>query len=138
MEPGIIAALLRRPWLAVLARIALTCAYWWGGIAKLMDLPGAIAEMRQLGLEPATGLAVLTIAVEIGASVFLIIGRGVWLAAGALGIFTVLATLAAHSFWTFSDASERFRELNIFLEHIGLVGGFALAAILAERERDAR
>ncbi|MBI1779443.1 MAG: DoxX family protein [Proteobacteria bacterium] len=138
MAPAIIGALLRQPWFAVGARVALTSAYWWGGIAKLADFPGAVAEMRHFGLEPAQVLAALTIAVEIGASILVILGRGVWLASGALGVFTVLATLVAHSFWTFGDPAERVRELNIFLEHIGLLGGFVLAAILAEPARDSR
>jgi transmembrane protein len=121
----------------IIARIALTAAFWWGGVAKLLDFSGAVAEVRALGLEPAALIAVATIVTELGASILLIFGRVVWLAAGALAVFTILATLLAHAFWSV-PAADQLRELNVFLEHIGLVGGFMLAAILADRHKSAR
>lgn len=135
--PHSLRPLLNSPAFALTARIALTCAFWWGGLGKLLDFQGAVGEAQHFGLAPAAVVAALTIAVELGASALLIVGRWTWLAAGVLGVFTVLATLIAHSFWTFSDPAERFREFNIFLEHIGLVGGLALAAVLAGKS-DAR
>ena len=77
-------------------------------------------------------MVIATVVVELGASALLIAGRLVWLAAGALGVFTAIATLIAHAFWTVDDPVARFHALNTFLEHIGLIGGLALAAILAE------
>jgi uncharacterized membrane protein YphA (DoxX/SURF4 family) len=50
-------------------------------------------------------------------------------------VFTALATLIAHPYWTVADPAERFHAMNTFLEHIGLIGGFMLAAALVERER---
>ena len=75
-----------------------------------------------------------TVAVQLLGSLMLIFGRLGWLAAGALGVFTGLATLIAHPFWTLTDPIERFHALNTFLEHIGLIGGLMLAAILVEKE----
>ncbi|MGJ7536056.1 MULTISPECIES: DoxX family protein [unclassified Variovorax] len=134
--PAPIAALLHSPAFALAARIALTCAFWWGGFAKLFDFEGALAEAQHfVGPSGAMAVAVLTIAVELIGSALLIAGRLAWLGAGALGVFTVLATLIAHNFWQVQDAGERFREFNTFLEHIGLVGGLALAAVLADASR---
>jgi uncharacterized membrane protein YphA (DoxX/SURF4 family) len=135
MAPAFIGALLRAPAFQVLARVALTAAYWWGGIAKLLDYPGAIAEAEHFGLQPAPLVVIATIVVELGASLLLIAGRLAWLAAGALGVFTAVATLIAHAFWTVDDPVERFHALNTFLEHIGLIGGLALAAALAETQK---
>jgi uncharacterized membrane protein YphA (DoxX/SURF4 family) len=36
----------------------------------------------------------------------------------------------AHPFWTL-DGIERVRELNTFLEHLAIIAGFVLVAILA-------
>ncbi|HVY99282.1 MAG TPA: DoxX family protein [Dongiaceae bacterium] len=136
--PRPVALLLRAPVFGVAARLALTAAYWWGGIAKLADFPAALDEARHFGLEPAPLVVAATIAVELGGSVLLVVGRFVWLAAGALGVFTALATLIAHRFWTIGDPAEHFRTLNTFLEHIGLIGGLALAAVDAELRRPHR
>jgi transmembrane protein len=49
--------------------------------------------------------------------------------AGALGVFTALATMMVHRFWAL-DGIERVRELNTFLEHLAIIAGFVLVAIL--------
>jgi len=135
--PAPIARLLDSSALALLARVALTCAFWWGGLAKLADLAGARAEAAHFfGPGPALPIAIATIAVEVVASGLLIAARLEWLAAGALGVFTAIATWIAHDFWNATNPADHFREFNTFLEHTGLIGGLALAAILARRTRD--
>ncbi len=136
--PAPVAALLKAPAVSILARVLLTLPYWWSGLSKIADLPGALAEAAHFGLKPAWLVVAATVLVQLGGSVLLIVGRAGWLAAGALGVFTALATLIAHPFWTVADPMERFHALNTFLEHIGLIGGFLLAAILIERDRAAR
>lgn len=133
--PAPIATLLRAPAFGVFARVLLTLPYWWSGIAKLTNLTGALAEASGLGLRPAALVVAATIAVQLGGSLALILGRMGWLAAGALGVFTVLATLIAHPYWTVTDPVGRFHALHTFLEHIGLIGGLMVAAILVERDR---
>jgi transmembrane protein len=127
-----IARLPAQPWFSLSARIALTSAFWLSAIGKTFDFPAAITEVRGLtGLEPAALFAVLVILVQLGGSLLVIRGgRFAWLGAGALGVFTVLATLLAHAWWT-KTGIERFRDFNTFWEHIGLVGGLMLAAVLA-------
>ena len=117
---------------AVIGRISLTCAYWWGGLTKQLDFPGAVAEAHHLGLEPAGVIAGATIVVQLAGSAMIIVGFGTWLAAGALAVFTLLATLFAHDFWNMQGI-ERFHNLNSFLEHLGLIGGFVLVAVLDSR-----
>jgi uncharacterized membrane protein YphA (DoxX/SURF4 family) len=133
--PRPIAALLAAPWFALLARILLTLPYWSSGVSKLLDPAGALAEARHFGLEPAILTMAATVIVQLGGSLLLIFGRWSWgwIAAGALGVFTALATLIGHPFWTIADPVARFHEQNTFLEHIGLIGGFMLAAALAAR-----
>lgn len=133
-SPAPIAALLRAPAFGVLARATLTLPYWFAGLYKLTHLPDALAEAAHFGLQPAGLVVAATVTVQLGGALLLILGRVGWLAAGALGVFTALATLIAHPYWTVADPVERFHALNTFLEHIGLIGGFMLAAILVERE----
>jgi transmembrane protein len=135
MTPSTIAKLLAYRWFGVLARVLLTLPYWTSGIAKLIDIGGALAEVQRFGLRPALLVLSLSILIEIGGSIAVIIGRWTWLAAGAQGVFTGLAALVAYPFWTISDPVLRFGSRNALLEHFGLIGGLMLAAILAERER---
>lgn len=133
--PAPIERLLASASVALLARAALTCAFWWGGLAKLLDFAGARAEAAHFfGDEFSLPIAIATIIVELVGSALLVAGRLQWLAAGALAVFTAAATFVAHDFWNVADTAAHFRELNTFLEHIGLIGGLALAAALGQRD----
>lgn len=134
MTPAPVSALLGKRWFVVAATALLTLPYWTSGLAKLADLGGALAEAAHFGLEPAALVVAATILVQLGGSALLVLGRLAWLGAGALGVFTALATIIAHPFWQVADPLARFHERNTFLEHAGLIGGLVLAAILAERE----
>ena len=133
--PRPIAALLDARGFGVLARAVLTLPYWSSGLMKLADLDGAYAEAVHFGLRPVALVVTATILVQVGASLLLIVGRLGWLASGALGLFTAAATLIAHRFWLVTDPVAAFHDRNSFVEHIGLIGGFMLAAILVDRER---
>lgn len=133
--PKPIAALLRATAFGPVSRAVLTLPYWFAGLYKLTHLPDALGEAAHFGLRPAGLVVAATIVVQLGGSLLLIFGRLGWLAAGALAVFTGLATLIAHPYWTVADPMERFNAMNTFLEHIGLIGGFMLAAILVEKER---
>lgn len=51
-----------------------------------------------------------------------------------LAVFTALANLIANHFWTMAGAA-RFAATNGFFEHIAMIAGFVLAAMLAEHEQ---
>ncbi len=120
-----------------LARLALVGAYLLGGLVKLADWPGAVAEQAHFGLHPPALWAALTILVELVGPLLILLDRALWLGAGALGVFTVLAALIANDFWTMAG-QERFMATNAFFEHLGLVGGFALASMLSRLRRTSR
>jgi uncharacterized membrane protein YphA (DoxX/SURF4 family) len=132
--PRWIETILRWSATAFAARAALASAYLIGGIAKLSDFPAAIAEQAHFGLQPAPLWAGLAIVVEIAGALLLVTGRLAWLAAGALAVLTAVAMLVANDFWA-QQGHDRFAALNAFFEHLGLIGGFALAAILAQRKK---
>ena len=130
--PLVIRRALDWPLTGFIARLLLVSAYLVGALAKLMDWPGAVAEQTHFGMSPPTFWAALTIAVELIGPLLVLAGRLVWLGAGMIGVFTVLAAIKANAFWAMAGP-ERFAATNAFFEHLGLVGGFILAAMLAGR-----
>jgi uncharacterized membrane protein YphA (DoxX/SURF4 family) len=118
-----------------LARLLLVGAYLLGGLVKLADWQGAVAEQAHFGMHPPAFWAALTIAVELIGPVLILTGRWIWLGAGMLGVFTLLAAFTANTFWTMPPGSERFGATNAFFEHLGLIGGFVLAALVAEQAK---
>ena len=134
-EPGWVDTVLDQRWIWFLARIGLTSAYIVGGLTKLLNFDAAVAEQEHFGMHPSWLWAGLAIGIEIIAPVLVISGRFVWLGAGALGVLTMIATYVANDFWNMQGL-ERFAATNAFFEHIGLVAGFVLAAVIAALPRD--
>jgi uncharacterized membrane protein YphA (DoxX/SURF4 family) len=134
--PGWISAILSWPWLLPISRVALVSAFVIGGIQKLVDFPGAVAEQAHFGLQPAWLWASAAILVELGGSALLIIGRWLWLGAGGLGVLTAIAMLAANDFWA-QTGHDRFLAVNAFFEHLGLIAGLVLVSILSLRSQSA-
>nr|WP_314072332.1 DoxX family protein [uncultured Roseococcus sp.] len=130
--PRPVAGLLESSALRVVARVLLTVPFWTSGLAKLADFGGTTAEMAHFGLNPPAVFAIATILVQLGGSALVIQGRHAWLGAGALGLFTALTIPLVHNFW--AQEGERGMLSTFFaLEHIGMIGGLMMAAILCHR-----
>jgi uncharacterized membrane protein YphA (DoxX/SURF4 family) len=134
-DPRFVDAILDWRWTGFAARLALVGAYLLGGIVKASDWTAAVAEQAHFGMTPPALWAALTIAIELIGPVLILSGRLVWLGAGMLGVFTLFAAITANAFWTMAPGQERFMATNAFFEHIGLIGGFVLAALVAEAEQ---
>lgn len=119
--------LLRAPWVRWAGLLLLCSAYLQGGIDKLADFGGAVAEMQHFGVSPPAPMAAVVIGGEIGASLLILAGFYRWLGAGYLAVFTLMATFMANRFWEMAGP-ERFAAANGFFEHLGLVGAFVLVA----------
>ncbi len=117
-------------WTWRLARLALVSAYLVGGVAKLADFGGAIAEQEHFGLHPGWLWASIAVVVELGGSLLIVSGFLVWFGAGALGVLTAVAMLVANDFWTMTG-HDRFTALNAFFEHLGLIAGLVLVSMRA-------
>ena len=122
------------------ALLLLCAAYIQGPITKILDFPGAIAEMTHFGLTPAPLFAVGVIVFELGATAMILAGRWRWLAALALAGFTLAATFIAIRFWELPVGQGRMMATNSFFEHLGLIGGFIIVALddLGRRKGAAR
>lgn len=127
MLANLIRPIVGAPLVRWLALLALCAAYLQGGLVKAFDFPSALAEMSHFGLSPAAPLAVMTIALELGASLLILTGVYRWLGALSLAGFTLFATVLANNFWDMAPP-ERSMAMNGFFEHIGLCGGFLLVA----------
>jgi uncharacterized membrane protein YphA (DoxX/SURF4 family) len=122
-------AVFASPWVERLALLALCAAYIQGGLAKVSDLPAAIAEQAQLGVALPSIAASATIVTELVGSVLVVAGCWRWLGALWLAGFTLVASFVANPFWTVPPGTERFLMANAFFEHLGLVGGFVFVAL---------
>lgn len=130
--PSLIAAILDSRFFLLFARVVLTFPFWSSGLAKLIDFNGGVAEMAMFNLHPPAVFNVATIFCQLGGSLLVILNRFTWLGAGALAVFTVLTIPIAHAFWTMTG-EKAMMEFFFTVEHIGLIGGLMLVAILSRQ-----
>lgn len=130
--PRLIADILDSRASLLLARVVLTFVFWSSGLAKLFDFGANAAEMEGFGLHPGWLYNSATLLLQIVGSLMIIFNRGTWLACGAFAVFTVLTIPVAHPFWL-KEGDEAFRDMTVALEHVSLIGGLVVAAILARK-----
>lgn len=131
------APLLANRFVVALGMAALAAPFVISGTMKLLDLTGAVAEVRALtGADQtlAPMLAALVIGTQLAGSGLLLSGlrRAVTAGAAILAGFTIVATLVAHAWWT-REGPDRARDLAVFFEHVAICGGLALAVAVVWR-----
>lgn len=136
MTPAIISGILLSPITAFVARLLLVFMFLGSAIAKITDFAGAEAEMAHFGLSPPWLFAVATILTQLAGGLLILLNRATWLGAGALGVFTLLTIPIAHHFWSLEGPMAQI-EFYFAVEHLAVLGGMLLVAILAERTRAA-
>lgn len=130
-------ALLRKPVVALIARLLLTLPFWTNGLARLVNFEAGIAEMEAFGLPHGALINGLVILSNLLGAGLVIARRWTWLGAGVLAGFTLATIVVVHRFWAFEGVAAT-RALHVAFEHVGIIGGLVLATILdsGDRERE--
>jgi uncharacterized membrane protein YphA (DoxX/SURF4 family) len=114
--------------MGLLLRFLLCSAYVWSGVTKLVAFNATARHFSTRFQLPAPRSAVaLTIAVQLIGSAMFVTGWMAPAAAVALALFTMAATVVVYPFWKLSGV-ERARNIETFLEHVGLASAFLILA----------
>ena len=113
--------------LALVGRILLAVLFLPAGISKLTGFAGTVGYIASVGLPMPQVAAALALVVEIGGSLALIAGFGTRVAALALAVFTFVASIFFHNFWSV-PADQQFVQQLMFFKNIGVVGGLLTLA----------
>jgi putative oxidoreductase len=106
---------------ALAGRILLSIIFILSGFGKITGYDGTAAYMATK-LPMVSVLLPLTILVELGGGILLVIGFKARWAALALAGFTILAALVFHNFWAVEAARAMNEQIN-FLKNIAIAGG---------------
>lgn len=114
--------------LALAARILLAVLFVPAGISKIAGFAGTVGYISSVGLPlPAVG-AVLAILAEAGGGLALLLGFQTRLAALALAIFSVVAGIFFHAYWSMPAEQVMINQI-MFMKNIAIAGG--LLALVA-------
>jgi putative oxidoreductase len=95
------------------------------GYGKITGYEGTAGYMASAGLPMVAVLLPLTILVELGGGIALVVGWKARWAAVLLAAFTILATLIYHNFWAMTGDAEMVNTL-FFLKNVAVIGGLLM------------
>lgn len=109
----------------LIGRILVAAIFLWSGIGKIGGFAGTAGYMASKGLPMAEVLLVVTIIVEIGAALMIIVGYKARLGALALLLWMIPVTLIFHAFWAVPADQVQMQMINFF-KNLGLMGAMLL------------
>lgn len=112
----------------VAARVLLAQVFIVSGAGKLKAFAATAAFMGNLGIPASQLMLVLTIALELGGGVLLVLGWQARCIAIAFFIFTFLTALIVHPFWS-AETQNIGGQLNNFMKNLAIMGGMLFIVI---------
>ncbi|MGL4962746.1 MAG: DoxX family protein [Inquilinus sp.] len=110
---------------AFFARIFLAVLFVLSGWSKLNGFEGTVGYVASNGLPVPQLFAALTILVELGGGILLILGLFSRLAAFIMAGFTLLTIVLVHHFWTMADAEMQLNQL-MAMKNLAIAGGLLM------------
>jgi len=103
-------------------RILLSIIFILAGYGKITGFSGTVNYMASHGLPFPELLLPFVILIELGGGLMLLVGWKARIAALALFLFTIPATLVFHAFWSVDPAEAQLQRI-MFLKNLAIMGG---------------
>jgi putative oxidoreductase len=114
-------------WGLVLGRLLMSVIFLLSGAGKLMQFTGTATMMAGKGIPLATVALAITLLIEVGGGLALLIGFKVRYIAPIMALWLVPVTLVFHNFWAYQGADQQNQMAN-FLKNVAIMGGLLIAA----------
>jgi putative oxidoreductase len=109
-------------------RILIALIFIFAGFGKITGFEGTVGYIASKGLPSPQLAAIGAIIVELGAGILLILGWKTRLAATALLVFTALAALFFHNFWTMPPDQAQNQMIH-FMKNMAMMGGMLFVVV---------
>jgi len=113
--------------LTLVGRILLAVLFLPAGIGKLTGFAGTVGYIASVGLPLPQVAAAIALIVEIVGGIALIVGFNTRIAALALAVFTLVASVFFHNYWTLPADQQMMQQL-MFFKNIAVIGGLLTLA----------
>ena len=111
----------------LVGRILLGLLFVLSGFSKIAGFDGTVGYIASQGLPMPKLVAALTVLVELGGGLALIVGFYTRQAALILAVFTLLAGFIFHNFWAADATSKMMQQIN-FMKNLSISGGMLILA----------
>jgi len=112
---------LAKTYAPLIGRILIAFIFLQSGYDKVLNYRKTVTLMTQVGMPMAEVLIIPTIIILLGGGLMILLGWHARLAALALIVFVIPATLYFHSYWTFAPA-QQLNQFHQFVKNFAIVG----------------
>jgi putative oxidoreductase len=109
----------------LVGRILLAAIFLWSGIGKIGGFAGTAGYMASKGLPMVEVLLAITIVIEVGAALMLILGWKARLGAAVLFLWMIPVTLVFHNYWALPADQQMIQQI-MFMKNLAMMGGMLL------------
>jgi putative oxidoreductase len=100
------------------------------GVGKIMGYAGTVTYMEAHNVPMISVLLPLTILLQIGLGLCLIVGYQAKISAFLLAGLALVISLFMHNFWDYPDGMEKAHETQNFIKNLGIMAGLLMVAAL--------
>ncbi len=100
------------------------------GLSKISGFEATSTYMAEHNVPFIPVLLVLTIILQLGCGIALIVGFKGQIAAFLLAGLTIVISVFMHNFWDLAEGAERAHETQNFFKNLGITGGLLCVAAL--------
>jgi putative oxidoreductase len=122
--------IIETPKIVALARTLMALLFLIAGMRKVLGYTAMLGYFGSIGIPMPEVVLPLTILLEVGGGIALIVGWRLQWVGAVLAVFTLATAILAHAFWNSSDAQYS-GQLNNFLKNVAIFGGFLLLILQA-------
>ncbi|RLA43139.1 MAG: DoxX family protein [Gammaproteobacteria bacterium] len=108
-------------------RILIAAIFIPAGFSKITGFAGVSGYMAAKGLPMPDLLLVLTIIIELGGGIMILIGWRATEAALVIALFLVPVTIIFHGFWGLEEIQKEV-QMRMFMKNVGIMGGLLCIA----------
>ncbi|OUS15224.1 hypothetical protein A9Q88_11730 [Gammaproteobacteria bacterium 50_400_T64] len=107
----------------ILGRMLFAALFIPAGIHKIIGFSTVAGYMTSKGLPMVDALLVLTIIIELGGGIMLLLGWHARLAALTIALFLIPVTVIFHPYWNIEDAQQMLNQQHMFMKNMAIIGG---------------
>ena len=107
----------------ILGRMLFAALFIPAGVHKIIGFSTVAGYMTSKGLPMVDVLLVLTIIIELGGGVMLLLGWHARLAALTIALFLIPVTVIFHGYWNIEDAQQMMTQQRMFMKNMAIIGG---------------
>ena len=117
-----------RDGMILFVRVVMMVMFLYSGFGKLTDFQATVGYLGSLHAPVPQLAAAISVAMELGVGIALILGLWVRNLALLLAVFVLCASCMGHAFWTMQGA-HRAMNLLQFLKNLSIISGLLLLVV---------